>query len=153
MHRHPLAALLAVAALLWLPAPTASSAPPQSITIDTFRLQGSPGTFSVSGAASDAGTFTTLGVHFSALPAPRHLIVHATYLFVGNLGSFTLRLQLVETVTDDPSILVGSGTWVLVDGTGIYEGAHAQGEIQGTADHTTDPLQLTRTYTGMFHVD
>ena len=155
MHRHVLGmrVLLAIAVLLWLPVTTASATPPASITIETFRLQGSPGTFSISGAVSDAGTFTTLSVHVSAIHAPQFLVVHATYLFVGDLGSFTLRLQLVERLTANPSILVGSGTWVLLEGTGAYAGARAQGEIHGTADHTTEPLQLDRTYTGSFHAD
>src|SRR5690349_18778171 len=70
-----------------------SATQPEAVTIETSRLRGAPGSFSATGGIVDAGTFSTLSVHPSAAGAPAFLIIHATYEFVGERGTFVIRTQ------------------------------------------------------------
>ncbi len=120
--------------LALIPAMPASAAQPEAVTIATVRERGLPGTFLASGVISDSGTFTSLKVATSAAGAPTFLIVHATYEFVGSLGTFTLENQIKETVTADPNVFLGAGTWVILSGTGASD-------------------LFIRTYTGTAHLE
>ena len=135
-------------ALMALPvaSPAAASAP-TPVTIQTQKPFGpAPGTFSATGAISDSGSFANGGRIVSAIPAPTFVINHLVQRFEGALGSFTLRAQIKETVTANPLVLTGDGTWVVVDGTGAYATMHGTGTITGTADEQTGVI--TRVYTG-----
>ena len=144
---------LSVIVTLLLPAAGALATTPESVTIETLRLRGSPGTFTATGGIEDAGTFTTLDVHPSAAGAPEFLIIHATYEFVGELGTFTMRIQIKETVTADPNVLTGTGVWVILSGTGAYAKLHAEGTVSGMTDENPEPDLFDRTFTGKAHVD
>jgi hypothetical protein len=144
---------LSLIVLAFIPAAPASASQPEAVTIETSRLRGAPGTFSATGGIEDAGTFTTLNVHASAAGAPTFLIIHATYEFVGERGTFTIRLQIKETATADPAVLTGQGAWVVLRGTGAYANLHAEGTVTGVVDERAEPALFVRTYTGNAHVD
>ena len=140
--------LVVCLALLALPVASAAAASaPTPVTIQTQKPFGpAPGTFSATGAISDSGSFANVGRVVSAIPAPTFVINHLAQRFEGALGSFTLRAQIKETVTADPLVLTGDGTWVVVDGTGAYATMHGTGTVTGTADEQTGVI--TRVYTG-----
>ena len=138
---------------LLLPVAGALATQPEAVTIETSRLRGSPGVFTATGGIEDAGTFTTLDVHASAAGAPTFLIVHATYEFVGEHGTFTMRLQIKETVTADSNVFTGNGVWVILSGTGAYASLHAEGTVSGVTDENPEPDLFDRTFTGKAHVD
>ena len=146
-----LSLILVVLALM--PAAPASATKPEAVTIETSRLRGAPGSFSATGGIVDAGMFTTLNVIPSAAGAPAFLIIHATYEFVGELGTFVIRTQIKETATDDPNVFTGEGVWVVLSGTGAYANLHAEGAVIGVTDENAEPDLFVRTYTGTAHVD
>jgi hypothetical protein len=131
----------------------ASATKPAEVTIATSRFVGSPGAFAASGAFSDTGTFITRSVVFSAIWAPTFVIIHGVYEFTGNAGTFALRTEIIETLTEDPFVLVGEGSWVIAEGTGAYADLHAQGEMTSYVDEHDDPALFVRTYTGKAHLD
>jgi len=132
--------------------PAAQASPPESVTIAASKPLGPvPGTFSTSGAISDAGTFTTIRRVVSAVPAPTFLVSHLTLLFAGAFGTFTVEAQITETLTADPAILVNEGRWSIVDGTGAYATLHGEGEVIGTVNDTLN--LVTRTFRGVVHFD
>jgi hypothetical protein len=145
--------LAAFAALQVTAAGSASATRPEAITLATSRFQGSPGVFTASGAISDTGSFTTRSVVFSAIGAPTFLIVHAVYEFTGTAGTFVVRTEIIETLTADPYVLIGHGTWVVEDGTGAYANLHARGEVTSLVDDHFDPGLFLRTYTGSAQLD
>jgi hypothetical protein len=136
--------------LIVLPLPLATGAAASQrdgVTIETQKPFGpSPGTFSATGAMSDAGTFFNSSIAFGGLGAPNFVSVHVTQTFEGALGTFTLRADIKETATEDPNVLTDDGTWAVVDGTGAYETLRGQGQVTGTADDNIDVI--SRTYAG-----
>lgn len=139
----PLAVTLALA-------PVAAAEQGDPVTVDTEKPFGPvPGDFSASGAIEDSGEFSNTRRIASALPSPRHLNNHLTQVYVGDNGTFTMRVQLKETVTEDPAVFSGSGRWVITKGTGDYEGLHGTGTVSGTSDDNTGVID--RTYTGNVH--
>src|SRR6266478_1093085 len=80
--------------------PAAQASPPESVTIAASKPLGPvPGTFSTSGAISDAGTFTTIRRVVSAVPAPTFLVSHLTLLFAGAFGTFTVEAQIAAPLS------------------------------------------------------
>ena len=75
-----------------------------------------PGTFSTSGAFADYGTLITEHRTTSAIPSPFGVVTHLVLLFEGQQGTFTLRTQIIETVTNDPNIFADDGVWVIISG-------------------------------------
>ena len=69
--------------------------------------------------------------------------------FHGELGTFTIRTQIIELVTDDP-LSLNEGVWVIVDGTGAYSTLHGTGDMEGTVDDEAN--LITRIYTGIVHL-
>jgi hypothetical protein len=125
----------------------ASANAPTPVTIQTQKPFGpAPGTFSATGAISGSGAFANVGRTVSAIPAPTFVINHLVQRFEGGPGSFTLRADIKETVTADPLVLAGEGTWVVLDGTGAYATLHGRGTVTGTADDHTGVI--TRVYIG-----
>jgi hypothetical protein len=150
MMRGAAVVFLCPAALMLALAPAASADKPDPVQIDSEKPFGPvPGDFTASGAITDSGTFSNTNRIESAVPAPTHLNNHLTQAFVGENGSFTMRVQLKEKVTDDPNVFSGSGHWVITKGTGAYEGLHGRGGVIGTADDNTGVID--RTYTGNVH--
>jgi hypothetical protein len=141
--------------MIILPLPLASGAAASqrgAVTIETQKPFGpSPGTFSATGAISDSGTFVNSSLAFGGLGAPNFVSVHVTQRFEGALGTFTLRADIKETVTEDPNVLIDEGTWAVIDGTGSYETLRGRGQVTGTADDNTN--LISRTYRGTVHFD
>jgi hypothetical protein len=118
-----------------------------AVTIETQKPFGpSPGTFSSTGAISESGTFLNSSVILGRLDASDSVTVDVTQRFDGALGTFTLRAAISETATDDPHVLSDHGSWVVIDGTGVYETLRGRGRVTGTADDNLDLIR--RTYDG-----
>jgi hypothetical protein len=135
-----------------LPAITvsASASGDRPVTITTSKPFGPvAGTFSVSGAFGDSGEMENLSRIASAFGAPAFAGSHLTILFTGANGTFTIKAQILETVTADPLILTDTGTWTVIAGTGAYAHLHGTGTISGTADDTVN--LITRVYVGSVH--
>lgn len=127
--------------------PVAAATEAQAVTITTEKAFGPvPGTFEATGAFTDSGTFANTSFVFGALGAPKFVSIHVVQVFQGTQGSITLRADIKETLTQDPLVLVDSGTWVVIHGTGAYETAHGRGTVIGTADEHSGVI--SRTYTG-----
>jgi hypothetical protein len=140
-----------LASLVAVTAPVAASGR-QAITIETTKPFGPvPGTFSATGALAVSGTMVNLGLVFSGIGAPTFAITHPTILFTGTGGTFTIKAQIVETVTADPLVLSDTGTWTIIDGTGEYSELHGQGTVTGTADDNIG--LISRTYEGTVQLD
>lgn len=131
-------------------APVAAADKPAPVQVDTEKPFGPvPGDFSTSGAITDSGQFSNSRRISSAVPSPTHLNNHLTQVYVGENGTFTMRVQVKETVTEDPNVFSDSGRWVITGGTGDYQGIHGTGTVRGTADDNTGVID--RTYTGNVH--
>ncbi|MFN8633158.1 MAG: hypothetical protein U0893_04825 [Chloroflexota bacterium] len=146
--------VLVVSILLFAlaPMPVAHASVSETITITTLKPLGPvDGSFATSGAFVDVGVLTTLNLHFSAIPAPDHLITHPTLRFKGDNGSFTVKAQIRETPTSNPQVFADTGVWEIVDGTGAYAKLHGGGTLVGTVDD--DSGVVNRTYSGKVHFD
>lgn len=147
-----IALILTLIVLPLVLAPGAAASQGSAVTIETQKPFGpSPGTFSATGAISDSGTFVNSSFVFGGVGAPNFVSVHATQTFDGALGTFTLRVNIKETATEDPNVLTDKGTWAVIDGTGAYETLRGSGQVTGTADDNTGVI--SRTYTGTVHFD
>lgn len=106
-----------------------------TVVISTEKPLGPvPGTFVASGAFSDSGVVTTQGRVVSALPSPFGVVSHLVLRFDGENGSFVIRTEIIETVTDDPNVFANSGVWAIVDGSGAYARLHGTGDVEGSVD-------------------
>ena len=144
--------ILAALILVLAPAPTSEASVSQPVTIVTTKNPGpGSGTFVISGAIADAGAFQTLNLHFSAVPAPDHLITHLTLRFDGASGSFTVKAQVRETPTSNPDVFADEGVWEIIDGTGAYAKLHGGGRLTGTVADV--PNGVNRTFIGEVHID
>ena len=150
MFRKTALVLLCPVALTLVVAPIASADQPDPVQVETEKPFGPvPGEFEASGAITDSGEFLNTRRISSAIPSPTHLNGHLTQVYVGENGSFTMRVQVKETVTEDPNVFTSSGRWVITKGTGDYQGIHGTGTVSGTADDNTGVID--RTYTGNVH--
>lgn len=119
----------------------------QALTITTAKPFGPvPGTFEATGAFTESGTFTNTSFVFAALGAPGLVSIHTVQVFEGTQGSITIRADIKETLTQDALVLVDSGTWAIIDGTGTYETLRGRGTVTGTADEHSGVI--SRTYMG-----
>jgi hypothetical protein len=144
------AALVAalMASLALTNAPEASQR--EILLINTTKPLGPAlGQFSASGAFSDVGVLVTEQRIVSAVPSPFGVVTHLLLRFEGQSGTFTIRTQIIETVTGDPNIFANEGIWVIVDGTGAYATLYGTGEVEGTVDDVAN--LITRDYTGLVH--
>src|SRR5262249_5252008 len=112
-----LAALMAALALT----NTAAASERQILTINTTKPLGPAlGTFVTSGAFSDSGVLVTEQRIVSAIPSPFGVVTHLVLRFEGQFGTFTIRTEIIETVTSDPHVFADEGSWVILNGTGAY---------------------------------
>ena len=143
------AALLAVVIALAVTS-VAAAAERSILFIHTTKPLGPvPGVFSTSGAFVDSGDLITEQRIVSAIPSPFGVVSHLELRFEGQYGTFTIRTQIVETVTSNPDVFADEGTWAIVDGTGAYATLHGTGEVDGTVDDAAN--LITRDYTGLVH--
>lgn len=126
----------------------AAAAPPMTITIEATRL-GPTGTFTMSGAFADAGTFEVRDPVFGGPGPGKFVNVHATETFAGDAGTFTMTRKVQVTWGDDPNLRTIDGFWVVTSGTGAYEDLHANGSISGTARGSQPPETFELSYTGI----
>src|SRR5215468_833464 len=95
----------------------AAASEKEAITISTLKPLGPAlGTFSTIGAFSDFGILVTVDRNVSALPSPFGVVTHLVLRFEGQQGTFTIRTQIMETVTENENIFFNEGSWVIVDG-------------------------------------
>jgi hypothetical protein len=122
----------------------------QVLTIHTIKPLGPVnGVFSTSGAFSDAGVLVTEQRIVGAIPSPFGVVTDLVLRFEGQNGTFTLQVQIMETVTADPNIFANEGTWAVIDGTGAYATLHGTGDVEGTVNDATN--LITRDYVGLVH--
>ena len=76
-------------------------------------------------------------------------MTHLVLQFDGQQGSFTMRAQIIETVTNDPDVFANTGVWVILNGTGAYADLQGTGDMEGTVDDAAN--LITRIYTGLVH--
>jgi hypothetical protein len=148
MKRILIAFALAVA--LCIGAQTAAATPPQDVTIgSTFIGVGdlssgtTSGTFCAAGAISDCGTlvgdyrFAGLGHLKTGDPNS----IHSDQTLTGRNGTISLSIEGLYGPFVD-GVTTGAGRWVVVGGTGAYEGLHGEGSWTATADFTAAFLGL-----------
>jgi|SRR5688572_29973338 len=120
----------------------------ETLIISTQKPLGPvPGTFTTSGAFVETGVVVTEQRIVSAIPSPFGVVTHLVLLFEGQQGTFRIRTEIIETVTDDEHIFANNGTWVIVGGTGAYSALRGTGEIEGTVDDEAN--LITRVFTGL----
>jgi hypothetical protein len=136
--RRALVLTLLVVALPLGPAALANQRAP--LVIETEKPFGpATGTFRASGAFVDSGTFFNTRFTGSALGAPSFGILHLTQQFDDAAGSsFTLRVNIRITGTDDPNVFSDAGTWTVINGSGAYQTLRGQGTVSGTENENTD---------------
>jgi len=145
-----LAALLAALMISLALTNVAAASQREILIINTTKPLGPAlGQFSASGAFSDSGVLVTEQRIVSALPSPFGVVTHLLLRFEGQAGTFTIRTEIIETVTGDPNIFANEGNWVIVDGTGAYATLYGTGEVEGIVDDATN--LITRDYTGLVH--
>lgn len=143
---HLLTALLATLA----PANLAIASQSEALVIRTSKALGPvPGPFSTGGAFVDSGVVFTERRSVTALPSPFGVIGHLTLKFEGRHGTYTLRAQVVETLTDDSDVFANEGVWVIAGGTGAYATFRGTGDMEGTVDDGAN--LILRHYTGLVH--
>ena len=123
-------------------APTASAAAPAAVSIDvqlilSGNLQASTtvGSFSISGAISDAGQEAGSGrfAGLGHLKTGEPNSLHSSFRLVGGQG--TIEIDLVGLFGRLPAPLAsGDGTWVVTGGTGAYADLHGRGTWTAAAD-------------------
>ena len=128
----------------------ATAAERESVTISTQKPLGPvPGTFTTSGAFVDSGILVTDSRVVSAIRSPFGVVTHLLLRLEGQQGTFWLRAQVIETVTDDEHIFANAGIWSIVDGTGAYSTLHGTGDMEGTVDDAAN--LITRVFIGLVH--
>src|SRR5262249_37738022 len=128
----------------------AAASEKEAITISTLKPLGPAlGTFSTIGAFSDFGILVTVDRNVSALPSPFGVVTHLVLRFEGQQGTFTIRTQIKETVTENENIFFNEGSWVIVDGTGAYSTLQGTGDMEGTVNDVAN--LITRIFTGLVH--
>lgn len=134
--------LAALGLTLGMTVPAVLAAPPQTVRFDIrVALAGdltastTSGTFSVSGAISDAGLERGSG-RFAGqghLNTGEPNSLHGEMTLVGADG--TIELYLVGAFGHLPAALAdGHGNWWLGEGTGAYAGLHGRGSWTAIAD-------------------
>jgi hypothetical protein len=141
------AVALGVAVTATLPTATAQATPPADVT---FSLQGVingpqtiAGTFTVSGAVSDSGTYTER-FRFAGQTA------HVTKVLVGGAGTIRIDARAVVVPTGPTTIGFAAGNWVVTGGTGAYAGLHAEGSSTGSADLASGAIEITHSGSAHF---
>jgi len=138
---------LGVAIAATLPTATAQASPPADVT---FSLQGVingpqtiAGTFTVTGAVNDSGTYTER-FRFAGQTA------HVTKLLVGAAGTIRLDARAVVVPTGVTAIGFAAGNWIVTGGTGAYAGLHAEGSSTGSADLASGSISIIHDGTAHF---
>lgn len=136
-----IAVLAGVGALALAAPPTAGASAPEPVRIETHGVFTGPestaGTFTMSGAASDSGTYVdTFRLAGETL--------HVVKTLAGSGGTITLAAQGVVRWTSPTTATFFAGHWRVVSGTGAYAdlkgGGHPGGS--GSANFATGTVDV-----------
>ena len=130
---------------LGLTAAEAQSGIPQALTIEHHSVVGGSGTFVASGAITDAGSVTLDSAHPTALPSPVVGTGHFIRTYHGKHGTFTIQLQTLLKPTDVLWLFTETGSWVITDADGDYEGLLGEGKESGVRDFSAQKLDAVLT--------
>ena len=125
--------LAAVFGLALLAPLSATASAPEPVTIAMHGVLTGPdsvaGTFTVSGAFSDAGTYVET-YRFAGNT------IHGVKTLSGSYGTITLVVQAVVRWTSPTRAELFAGQWRLESGTGAYANVHGEGSpgATGSAD-------------------
>jgi len=126
---------------------------PAAVTIEAHTMRGCPTSnscyFIGSGAINDVGTIVSDFLHENALYSPVVGTFQWTRTFIGAHGSITVRLQSSVHVPDAPCVLNEEGHWIIIGGTGNYEGLQGEGDETGIRNYCESKLDAI--YTGIVH--
>lgn len=99
------------------------------------------GTFSIAGAISDSGLATAT---FTITPRGGDRgFIDGDHVLQGSHGTLVVRTHALVYPLGDPRVLV-EGRWVVVSGTGAYEGAQGGGSVRAVGDFTTGTATIIR---------
>jgi hypothetical protein len=125
------ALLVAGVASVWL-APVAVASPPTPVTItETIDFTTDPvtATFTASAPLCPSGIFVDTVDTAGVGRGPLNLVISSVYTCADGSGTFTLLKQIHIQFTDDTA--TGTGTFVVVGGTGAYARLNGQGTDTG----------------------
>lgn len=126
---------------------------PVALTIEAHSQRGCPTAgscwFISSGAISDAGTVETESIFWTAIPAPTVGTAHWVRTFIGAHGSITIQLETIVQATDIPYIGEEHGHWIILNGTGDYQGLQGEGDVTGIRNFLESKLDVV--YNGIVH--
>ena len=123
-----LAALAALASAVL--AVSADASPLTPVTISSAVVIGPfTGTWSASGAFTDAGSLVEPSVNFVG-NGQLHIVRDVT----GQQGTFTLRIDSTLSGTEPDGTIDFTGYWVILSGTGQYRTMHGEGLRRATLD-------------------
>lgn len=141
-RRLPLAIAVVLAMACWsVPAALAGErSDGVTITVHVDFATGSQ--WSSSGALVDQGTVGPVRQRFgSPRPPSPQWTAHEDILFTGEVGSFTIRQQVL-LIDLSPTLSVGTAHWVVRSGTGAYAGLHGHGTGTVTIHWDTGTLDV-----------
>lgn len=99
------------------------------------------GTFSIAGALSDSGLSSAT---FTLTPQGDDLaFIDGDHVLQGSLGTLIVRTHARVYPFGAPRALV-EGRWVVVSGTGAYEGMQGGGSVRAVGDFTTGTATIIR---------
>ena len=141
-----LVTILVVGSLLG-PATVAVASQPQDVTIvahtEYLCPTASSCVFVAYGAIEDYGTVTSVPVVISAIGSPVVGTAQWRKTFVGQHGSFVIKLE--SRVTGAGLRVPETGQWVIVSGTGAYADLQGVGSESGTRDYGAKSLDAVLT--------
>lgn len=102
------------------------------------------GTFVAAGAVNDAGIATAT---FQVTPASNGCsVLKGPHTFTGTGGTITVFTKGLLCPSSDPNPprSFASGTWRVIEASGVYAGLQGHGKIVATADFTTGEITIAR---------
>jgi hypothetical protein len=99
------------------------------------------GTFSIAGVLSDSGLASAT---FTLTPrGDDRAFIDGDHVLQGSLGTLVVRTHAMVYPFGAPRALV-EGRWVVVSGTGAYEGLQGGGSVRAVGDFTTGTATIIR---------
>ena len=140
---------LSVVGSLLAPVTSVVASVPQDVTINAHTEYLCPAAsscvFVAHGAIEDYGTVTSIPIVISAINSPVVGTAQWRKTFVGQQGSFVIKLE--SRVTGAELQVPETGQWVIVSGTGAYADLQGQGSETGVRDYGANSLEAFLTGT------
>jgi hypothetical protein len=131
-----------------LTASPSSATTPTSVTISTVRSDAGD-SWSATGAITDSGRFVDPVEFFAGSSSS----FHATRIYQGSQGTFTVQAAVLIQPSSDPEVgFVVTGRWAVISGTGAYADLHGTGGIHEELD-LSPCCALVGTWSGFVHHD